>query len=90
MEITMEKDRSRAIRRHHIARLKNVREKYFAISWWSNRVKRIGMLVQYPKICSCASCGNGRKWRGERTLDELRGFDIMEDGIDEYYTDIEE
>lgn len=81
----MEKDCKRAIRRHHIARLKYTRRKYFTADWWNNDAKRMGKIVQYPKMCSCIMCGNERKWFGHRTLDELRGFDILKDGLEDWY-----
>lgn len=83
----MEKDRKRAIRRHHIARLKKTRKHYFTVNWWPEEfmARRLGIVVQYPKMCSCIGCGNARKWFGYRTIDELRGFDKMEDGIDDYF-----
>lgn len=80
----MEKDRKRAIRRHHIARLKNTRKNYFNATWRSDP-KQLGRIVQYPAMCSCTMCGNERKWFGYRTLDEKRGFDKMKDGIDDYF-----
>lgn len=85
----MEKDRKRAIRRHHIARLKNTRKHYFVVNWWSDEhaARRLGIVVQYPKMCSCHMCGNARKWFGHRTIDELRGFDVLHDGIEDWYGD---
>mgnify|MGYP003512295132 CR=1 FL=1 len=83
----MEKNRKRAIRRHHIARLKNTRKRYFTADWWNNDAKRMGKIVQYPKMCSCTMCGNARKWFGHRTIDEHRGFDILKDGLDDYFSE---
>lgn len=82
------KDMKRATRRHHIARLKKHRASYFVVSWWDDqyKAKRLGRIVQYPKMCSCASCGNPRKWdKQERTIRELQHFDIMADGLKDLY-----
>lgn len=68
------KDLSRALRRHHRARLKKTRQYYwghghFLPAKWTPR--QLGMVVQYPKNCSCTGCGNARKWFGTRTLAEV-------------------
>ena len=63
---------NRAIRRHHIARLKNNRKSY----WGYDRrrdgqmdAKQLGKVVQYPTPCSCTMCGNPRKKiRGKKCL----------------------
>lgn len=71
------KDSSRAIRRHHVARLKNNRKNYYG----TNRVygtegitqmtpDRLGKVSQYPKDCSCPMCGNPRKHFSEITCKE--------------------
>ncbi len=62
---------SRAIRRHHVARLKKARKQY----WGYNHrhangrcedmpAKQLGMVVSTPAVCSCWMCGNGRKIHG--------------------------
>lgn len=63
------KDMSRAIRRHHAARLKRARRFYFA---FDNRTDphRLGMVLHTPKPCSCWMCGNPRRYIG-RTIAEL-------------------
>lgn len=63
------KDMSRAIRRHHAARLKRARRFYFASD---NRTdpRRLGMVLQTPAPCSCSMCGNRRRYIG-RTIAEL-------------------
>jgi hypothetical protein len=79
----MEKSMKRAERRHHVQRLKQTRAKYVALNWWDNQPKRLGMLTQNPKKCSCYMCGNPRKWDNEKTLTEYRHYDILEDGLQE-------
>ncbi len=41
--------------------------------YWSgnNNPKRLGILTNTPKICSCIWCGNKRKYEG-RTIPELQ------------------
>lgn len=82
------KNMQRALRRHHTARLKHNRAKYFVFNWWSEDLqpRRLGQITQYPKACSCHMCGNPRKWEHQRTVGELRGFDILAEGLKELYT----
>ena len=81
----MEKDYSRALRRHHIARLKKTRSKYVVYNWWPLdehiQARRLGQLTQYPTACSCHMCGNPRKWFKHRTIHELQDFDRLQDGL---------
>jgi hypothetical protein len=65
---------NRAVRRHHVKRLKAKRKTY----WGYPRLERygpgniplgpdrmnahqLGKVVQYPQACSCAGCGNVRR-----------------------------
>jgi hypothetical protein len=74
MEI--EKSRKRAIRRHHIARLKKKRKNYWGYPtfWYPGVIedrfgrapqpmdaRQLGKVVQYPASCSCAGCCNARR-----------------------------
>lgn len=63
------KDMSRALRRHHAARLKQARRFLFS---FDNRTdpRRHGMLLHTPTPCSCWMCGNARHYLG-RTRQEL-------------------
>jgi len=71
------KDFSRAIRRHHYARLKNTRKFYWGrlghADWTPGR---LGMVVATPQLCSCLGCGNSRKWLGERSMQERRAYQV--------------
>lgn len=69
----------RAMRRHHLARLKNARRYY----WGAGRYRgpeearglserHLGMALHTPCPCSCHACGNSRKWLNERTVQERR------------------
>lgn len=63
------KNMSRAMRRHHAARLKHARRFYFGIDSRTDP-RRQGMLLHTPTPCSCWMCGNPRRVVG-RTLAEL-------------------
>jgi hypothetical protein len=65
---------NRAIRRHHIARLKKTRKHYWHYPDRFSGLpdeppgppqemdeKQLGRVVQYPQICSCAGCCNVRR-----------------------------
>jgi hypothetical protein len=79
----MKENTSRAVRRHHVARLKNSRKHYFVVNWWDDIAKRLGVISQYPKKCSCPMCGNPRKWLNERTIAEMRDDFRVVDGMNE-------
>lgn len=82
---------NRAVRRHHIDRLKQKRKFYWGYyrtnNWWSeppNAVMapdQLGKVVQYPQACSCSGCGNQRKYQG-RPAKELCDFITLKEGID--------
>lgn len=78
----MQKDIRRALRRHHTARLKQARQRYwgrlplaekessdYRLAWTP---VALGSVVNTPTNCSCILCGNARKWFGHATLKELR------------------
>ena len=84
---------NRAVRRHHIARLKQKRKHYWG---YGRRVEhgessmnamQLGKVVQYPQVCSCGGCGNARRWpwmnEAEHTLQERRYFDQYREQLDE-------
>lgn len=70
---------SRAIRRHHVERIKKKRNKYW--SWDDKDPRRLGMLVHTPAMCSCWMCGNERKYFKNRTVDEI-SFDEVNSIVD--------
>jgi hypothetical protein len=66
---------NRAVRRHHVARLKHTRRFYWGYGTWRHSgnaldeaprppeamsAKVKGKLVQTPQLCSCLACGNPR------------------------------
>ncbi|MFZ6642382.1 hypothetical protein ACO0LL_21845 [Undibacterium sp. TC4M20W] len=72
------KDLSRALRRHHAARLKKKRQYYFYS--WKEKLSalRLGMVLHTPTTCSCYMCGNPRKYFKERTMQERRWMQVVE------------
>ena len=66
----MEKSKQKAIRRHHIERLKENRKNYW---FWGGRKdpRRLGLLVHTPAPCSCYMCGNPRKWWKQKSIDQI-------------------
>ena len=63
----------RALRRHHIARLKarHKREHYWGDS--NTTPQRVGKRLATPCVCSCMMCGHARTWFGV-TLAERRSL----------------
>ena len=71
----MEKETNRAERRHHTERLKHNRRFYHGRDLGREPVQ-LGKAVTTPANCSCAGCGNPRKFHGERTVQELRAMQL--------------
>lgn len=63
------KDMSRALRRHHAARLKKARRFYFGRDSAGDPAN-LGRALNTPAACSCWLCGNARQYDGP-TLAEL-------------------
>lgn len=63
----------RALRRHHLARVKCIRKKRFPMS-----DKIAGKLANTSALCSCAMCGNPRRMQGERKLRERSDIEMMQ------------
>lgn len=68
------KDMKRALRRHHVARLKAARRFRFGLDLRHN-AKALGKVVHTPCPCSCWMCGNPRKHFMQVTLQEFRARD---------------
>lgn len=68
------KNMKRALRRHHVARLKAARRFH-----WGQDIrhdaKSIGKVVDTPCPCSCWICGNPRRHLKELTRQECRAID---------------
>lgn len=72
------KDMSRAIRRHHAARLKRARRFYFGYDN-SRDPRRLGMLLHTPTLCSCWMCGNPRQCAGPTRAELLHKVRLTEE-----------
>ena len=68
------KDTTRALRRHHVARLKNSRAHYWGRSGTAEPLspRQRGLVATTPAVCSGLCCGNPRFWLGERSMQERR------------------
>ena len=64
----------RAIRRAHRERLKHKRSKYYG-GWAKDNPVALGKLIDTPTPCSCAMCGNPRKFFNEKTKQERLFYD---------------
>lgn len=62
---------SRALRRHHEQRMKCRVGDYYG-GYARGEPRRLGKLAHTRQLCSCRMCGNPRRIRGERTLQERR------------------
>lgn len=67
--------KKRALRRHHMDRLKRKRATY----WFGkedNNERKLGILVSSPHPCSCSACGNPRRngWDKKHTVQERKYF----------------
>jgi hypothetical protein len=66
--------KSRAIRRHHLARIKMKVAHYYG-GWmksYPQSGKAIGKAARAKAPCSCWMCGNPRKFSNQETLQEWR------------------
>ena len=61
----------RAVRRHHENRMKHQVADYYG-GYARGEPRQLGRLSHARKPCSCAMCGNPRRWFGERSLQERR------------------
>ncbi len=71
----LSKDRARALRRHHAARVKKNRSRYWGRDRGGNdplTERQIGILASTAVLCSGYCCGSPRKWFGELTQQEQR------------------
>lgn len=72
---------ARALRRHHLQRLKAIRQFYRTQGRGqdpaSGTGKPLGKVLATPAPCSCALCGNPRRYFGETTLQERRSDEAL-------------
>lgn len=75
----VEKSTKRAIRRHHLARVKRARRFFFGRNL-TNEAAILGKLAHTATPCSCFMCGNPRRYFLELTMQERRLLqDVGED-----------
>lgn len=72
----------RALRRAQRARLKQRRKRYLI---WCNRFARpearLGSYIDTPTPCSCWMCGNPRRYFHERTIQERRWYQWVDNAL---------
>jgi hypothetical protein len=68
---------ARALRRHHLARMKRRVAGYHG-GYARENPRHIGKIAHARKMCSCPMCGNPRRL-GELTLQERRGASGLDD-----------
>ena len=73
----MAKTMTRALRRHHIARLKQSRRFYYGCDL-TQTPKGLGKVVATAASCSCWMCGNPRKHFNARSIQELRKMQAVD------------
>jgi hypothetical protein len=72
------KDMSRALRRHHAARLKRARRFYSGLDNLADP-RRYGMVLHTPALCSCWMCGNSRRYTGPTRAELLHSIRLAEE-----------
>ncbi|NHZ35642.1 hypothetical protein [Massilia rubra] len=72
------KNLSRALRRHHSARLKRARRFYSGIDNRSDP-RRLGILLHTSTLCSCWMCGNARHFLGPTIPEQLHLVKLAEE-----------
>ncbi len=84
---------TRAWRRHDAARIRTVRSRYQQVARRTfdsetadqDRAYLLGVLLHTARACSCAMCGNPRRYDKDRlTLAEKRSQQTSQDGWLEY------
>jgi len=62
---------TRALRRHHEARIKRRVARYYG-GFARGNPRDVGKIAHARQLCSCSSCGNPRRRHGECTMQERR------------------
>lgn len=81
----MENEYKRAVRRHHLARIKRARAKHWTVHFFNETndsqskpyLRRLGIAASTPKACSCWKCGNPRHALNEKTNAEISDLEFM-------------
>ncbi|SFM71240.1 hypothetical protein SAMN04487963_3473 [Marinobacter zhejiangensis] len=72
----MMKDTKRALRRHHVKRIKKDRRNYWG-GHARQSVKVLGKCSRTPCVCSCYLCGHKRKHFGAKFSEKRRKLQYM-------------
>lgn len=87
----MSKNFSRAGRRHHTARLKRRTFNIITKQWYTHSDEWAKWAVvrrwDNMKNCSCASCGNQRKYYGH-TIQEIRHINRLDAELVDYFNEL--
>lgn len=71
----MHETKKRSLRRHHLDRIKHKRSNYYSLATWQidveTKERHLGRIANTAKLCSCWMCGNPRKHRSEKTVQEI-------------------
>lgn len=77
----MEDTKKRALRRHHLKRIKQNRSNYYSLAESEldaeSKKKMLGRIANTAKLCSCWACGNPRKHSQEKTVSEISAAEFM-------------
>lgn len=79
---------NRAVRRHHVDRLKKNRKNYWGYGYGRTgnlSERQLGIIVTTPEVCACWMCNRPRKAFG-RPLKEV-AFDAFTKAVDGYDED---
>lgn len=76
---------TKAMRRHHIRRIKNQKRQILMHLGYNLDEKMVGKHANSGTICSCLMCGNPRKYFGEKTKQELLSELEMKEFSESYY-----
>jgi hypothetical protein len=72
LEITTPENLKKSIRRHHASRLLKTRRHHWGRDLLHEEGRIKGKTINTPTPCSCAMCGNPRKFFNEKTIQERR------------------
>lgn len=83
----MEKNRKRALRRHHYRRVKRSIVRRMKAKWaypFDLKPLHACIFANTRPICSCICCGNPRRNNGDKTRQEVAARLRYEEGLDEH------
>lgn len=88
----MPKNHKRALRRHHLARIKRKRASYHGGYVrdlpHAKQLRHVGRFARAMPSCSCWMCGNPRRYGGEVTMQEKRFAEKERPGRSDEFDDL--